>query len=192
MSEGNAEFHQLLQRVNERDPDAVDEFVANYRGELYWVIRRRLHQRLRSLFDSVDFLQSVWADFFAIPADQLKFASPSDLRAFLLDMAAHKLIDTFRRHFQCQRRNLNREHSLDGSARTVAQALTGQDPTPSQDAIAQETWEKLVQGLPHASQTVLTMLHEGRSHREIARALSVNERTVSRLVRNMKKLRPIP
>ena len=87
---------------------------------------------------------------------------------------------------KAQCRNLNRQRSLDGSAAAEVLGMDGSDPSPSQGVVAQETWESLLQGLPESSATILKMLREGHSHRDIARALSVSEKTVYRLIRTLK------
>ena len=80
VSEGNAEFHHLMKRLASGDANAAEELIEKYRHDLHRVIRNRLHQKLRRQFDSIDFLQSVWGTFFAIPADRLQFNDSSALR----------------------------------------------------------------------------------------------------------------
>ncbi len=189
MRDGHQEFHQLMQRLRAGSPDAAEELLDRYHDDLYRVVRRWLHRRLRTQFDSVDFLQSVWGSFFAIPPEQLQFASPAALRAFLIDLATNKVIDAFRKRLAAQRRNLNREKSLDGSAAMEALSLAAAWPRPSEVAVEREIWDGLVEGLSDSAQTILSMLREGRSHREIARTLSVSERTIYRLIQSLEARR---
>jgi len=53
-----------------------------------------------------------------------------------------------------KRRDLGRQHSLDGSAKMAILTLEGRDPTPSQDVIAEEFWSELTRDLPAVSQTI--------------------------------------
>ena len=52
----------LLSKLNEGDPTAVEEIFLTYEPYLRMVVRRRLSGGLRAKFDSMDIVQSVWAD----------------------------------------------------------------------------------------------------------------------------------
>jgi RNA polymerase sigma factor (sigma-70 family) len=189
VSEGHQEFHDLMQRLRAGSPEAAETLLDNYHSDVHRVVRHWLHRRLRSQFDSVDFLQSVWGSFFALPAEDLQFADAATLRAFLLDLATNKVISAFRSRMRTQRRDLTREQSLDGSAKVLALGLAADDSTPSQALIAQEAWDDLVEDLPKASKTMLTLMREGHTQREIAEQLSVSERTVARLLHKLRTRR---
>jgi RNA polymerase sigma factor (sigma-70 family) len=189
MSDGDQDFEDLIKRFNDGDPDAAEELIDRYEPDVRRVIRHRLHTRLRRQFDSVDFLQSVWVTFFAIPADQLEFANPAGLRHFLLELATNKVIDAFRRRMQSRRFNTSREKSLSDSTKFEANDVAAATATPSQTLMAEEAWNGLIEGLPAISQTILSMLREGRTHSEIARTLSVSERTIARLLHKIQPRR---
>src|SRR5262245_1148600 len=97
MGETQTEFQLLMKRVRARSQGAVRALLEHYKPGLFRVIRRRLHRLLRSQFDSEDVLQSVWASFFAIPADEFDFEDPRALQAFLVEVACGKVIDAYRR-----------------------------------------------------------------------------------------------
>ena len=63
MSDAQAEFAQLMQRVRAGDPRAAQEVFDRYSEPIRRVVRRYLHQRLRAQYDSIDILQTVWASF---------------------------------------------------------------------------------------------------------------------------------
>jgi RNA polymerase sigma factor (sigma-70 family) len=185
MADEQHDFDQLMQQLREGSPEAAEYLFRHYRTDLVRVIRHNLNKRLRKQFDSVDFLQSVWRTFFTLPIEQLEFADSRALRAFLVELAANKVIDTYRSRFQSRRRSLNREKSLEGSAAIAASYLAADDPTPSQIAIEDEVWDQLITGLPKVGQSILRMLREGRSQREIAQELSVTERSIHRLLQKL-------
>jgi RNA polymerase sigma-70 factor (ECF subfamily) len=175
-----------MDRVREGSPEASRELYDRYGHHILRVVRRKLHSKLRPKFDSLDFVQDVWASFFAAePHEQKRFETPSALCAYLAQVASNKVADAFRMRLQRQKYNVNRENSLDGSAAFHAQTLIGPDPTGSQLAVANETYDRLTQGQPAHHGRILELLHQGHSHLEIATALGVNEKTIRRLIRKL-------
>ena len=63
IQDGN-DIREFLQRIHDGDQDAARDLLARYEGEVRLVVRRQLPRLLRSRFDSLDFLQSVWGSFF--------------------------------------------------------------------------------------------------------------------------------
>jgi RNA polymerase sigma-70 factor (ECF subfamily) len=185
MPDDRNEFNALLQRMRAGEPDAARELLERYGRHILYVIRRRLDQKLRSKFDSVDFLQDVWASFFTQPPEKHHFDSPEALFAYLTAMARHKVADAARQRLIYQKHNVNREHSLDGSYRWQAQGVPAPCPTPSEEVSGQEQWERLLEGRPQLQQRILTMLRQGHTHAEIAGALDLNEKTVRRLIQRL-------
>src|SRR5207302_24496 len=53
----------LLVKLSEGDTDAAAAVFRTYGPILRMVVRRQLSDRLRSKFDSLDVVQSVWVDF---------------------------------------------------------------------------------------------------------------------------------
>jgi RNA polymerase sigma factor (sigma-70 family) len=180
--DAQAELTRLMERIRGGSQDAVRELLARYGDSLLRVIRRRLRKPLRGQFDSADFVQAVWASFFAAPLQDYQFDSPEALMAFLTNLAANKVCDAARRAVQTQKRDLRRVHSLDGSAAVAALSLAAPTPTPSQVVLAKEQWDRLLQGQPAHRRAILLLLRQGHSVQEVARELGVNERTVRRVV----------
>ncbi|HZY85770.1 MAG TPA: helix-turn-helix domain-containing protein, partial [Gemmataceae bacterium] len=55
-------LHTLLERLCRGDDQAAEQVFRTYEPYLRKVVRRQLPTRLRSKFDSLDIVQSVWAD----------------------------------------------------------------------------------------------------------------------------------
>src|SRR5688572_23874581 len=72
MSEQQKDFSTLMQCVREGSADATKELLDRYGPHVLRVVRRKLNRKLRPKFDSVDFVQDVWASFFTTP-QQLQF-----------------------------------------------------------------------------------------------------------------------
>src|SRR5271167_2852245 len=57
-------IQELLARIQNGDDGAARELLNRYESKVRMVVRRQLPRLLRSRFDSLDFLQSVWGSFF--------------------------------------------------------------------------------------------------------------------------------
>src|SRR5687768_16029897 len=90
-------FDELLGRVQQGQDGAAEEFVARYGPHVLRAVRRGLHRRLRSKFDSEDFVQAVWASFFGDLCRSEKNVQLDDVIAYLKAMARNKIIDQHRR-----------------------------------------------------------------------------------------------
>jgi RNA polymerase sigma-70 factor (ECF subfamily) len=178
------EFERLLADIREGSEDAVRRLLDRYGRHILTVIRQKLDVSMRSVFDSLDFFQDVWASFFAGDRERA-FRDPNALIKFLVSVARNKVTDEMRRRLQGGKYNVSREHSLDGSARVEAAALADELPAPGEQAMAREEWERLLEGRPLYQRQILELLRQGYTHEEIAAELKVNERTVRRLIQRI-------
>ena len=60
--------------------------------------------------------------------------------------------------------------------------MAARQPTPSQEAVANDEWRRLLAELPDRYQRMLVLLREGHTQKDIARELNVNEKTVRRVL----------
>jgi RNA polymerase sigma-70 factor (ECF subfamily) len=168
-----------MRRVRAGSPDAVQDLFVRYSDDVRRVVRSRLHRRLRSRYDSLDFVQSVWASFLQIPADRYTFDSPDDLVGFLARVAYNKVVEVFRQHFQAKR-DVSREEGV-----AEADEVRDPRPTPSQVLIAEEHWERLLRNQPPHYRHILELLRQGYSHVEIADRLGLNPKLIQRLLHKL-------
>src|SRR5713101_9460007 len=103
MPNDEQEFKQLLEAIQDGSEEAARTFLDKYGSYILKVIRRRLAPRLRSKFDSSDFLQDTWASFFRDPPPPDAFSDPEALLAFLAQMARNKVDQTNRQRLQRRR-----------------------------------------------------------------------------------------
>jgi RNA polymerase sigma factor (sigma-70 family) len=182
MSASRDEFHDLMRRLGEGSEDAARELLDRYGEHILRVVRRKLSRDLRSKFDSQDFVQAVWASFFAKLPRRRGFDRPQALIAFLVTLAQNKVVDAVRQRLQTQKYNVNRERRLEGSVAAEAEALVAREPTPSEVAVANDEWRRLLAELPERYQRMLVLLREGYSQKDIAHELGVNEKTIRRVL----------
>lgn len=182
MSSPEDEFRSLMTRVQTGCPDAARELFDRYGEHIRRIVRRKLHQGLRSQYDSIDFTQDVWASFFAVPWEERAFDTPESLVAFLSEMAFHKVSKAFRRGFQTKKYNLHGKQSLNGDGPDGEPApeppLPG--PTPSQVAIANEQWERMNAGQPNRFRLMLELLRQGYDLKEVAERTGLHPKVIQR------------
>src|SRR5438128_1259056 len=129
---------ELLDKARQDSEMSAREIVERFGPYILRAVRRRLNKKLRSKFDSVDFVQAVWASFFALPSDRLQFAEPKELIDFLMGLARNKVVDAVRQRLETQKYNVNRELPLFDSTAADAREFHTRGPTASQVAIARE------------------------------------------------------
>lgn len=180
----DSDFAKLIERLRSGDPAAVDELCRRYGPFIQAVVRRQLHPRLRDRFDSLDFVQDVWASVLAIPPERFAFDSPEALAAYLRQIAANRVTEVFRQRFQTQKEDITRERS-DPSARD---RVASRAPTASQRAIAAEEWERLVARFPTGQRPILERYRDGHKLEDIADEAGVSLSTINRVVGRLRSL----
>jgi RNA polymerase sigma-70 factor (ECF subfamily) len=174
-------FRALLARIVAGSTDAVQELQQQFGEYIVRVIRNRLPRSLRPKYDSVDFVQDVWLSFFR--KTEHNFESPEHLIAYLMRMARNKVVDVTRDRLKSQQHDARREQRLGQSEfGQEAQQLYARDATPSETAIGDELWEKMLADQPPAYRLVLVLLREGRTQVEVAERLGLPRRTVQRIL----------
>ena len=132
MTGQDSEFRLLMEGVVAGSDAAAAKLLERYGPAVLQAVRRRLNRHLRSKFDSLDFVQDVWASFFANPPSQHRLHRPEMLVAFLAQVARNKVINVTRQRLQGTKRNVNREHSLDNSTVGGPAAVPAKQATPSE------------------------------------------------------------
>jgi DNA-directed RNA polymerase specialized sigma24 family protein len=162
MTDQHAEFTDLLKRVLAGDKDAAREFHALYGDYILYIVRKKLPRRLRSKFDSLDFVQDVWASFFGDIPSKYDFRRPEDLIKFLTAMAHNKVAAAARTRLQRQKYNVGREISLDVIPRGGDHFPDG-GSTPSTILMSEEEWVQFLQEQPIVHLRVFLLLREGKT-----------------------------
>ena len=176
MAEHAGDFQLLMQRLRDGDDEAARELFDHYRRHLSIIVRNRLAARYRNQYDSLDFLQAVWASFFALSPEDYRFEKPDDLKAFLSRLACNKVIDAVRRR-QSRKQGAERERPIIDDQ---SEALPDDRPTPSQEVIAEERWQELLAGLDGQHRRALEMLRLGHSYGSVSRATGLHPKAIQR------------
>src|SRR6478672_13692675 len=83
-------FQELLREAQAGSEAAAKELYETYVSHVLRCVRNRMWHRLRSKFDSQDFVQQVWASFFVGDGRLPDFETPDDLIAYLVRLAMKK------------------------------------------------------------------------------------------------------
>ena len=167
----------LLAKLSSGDPAAAEQAFLAYEPYLRMVVRRQLPAWLRPKFDSVDVVQSIWADLLdGFRTAGWRFSDAAHLRAFLVKATRHRFIDRLRQHERAR----DREEPLVESH--AAEGACAPDPRPSQVAQAEELWEQMLALCPEGHRDVLRLKREGLPLAEIARRTGLHPSSVRRIL----------
>jgi RNA polymerase sigma-70 factor (ECF subfamily) len=172
-------FQVAFSRACQGSAEDVRRLVDEYGAYILKVVRSRLDDRLRAKFDSLDFVQMVWASFFSEPGGFARFDNPQRLFRYLAAMARNKVVNEERRRIGDSKRG-------DGSKRLheeVGRDVTKLDEnTPSQHAMASERLSLLQSIESQRDREAMRLRMQGMAFQEIAERLGLHERTVRRIV----------
>ena len=187
--ENDTPLDDLLERLNRGDLDAAETILIEYEPQIRLAVSRQLSGALRSKLDTMDVVQAVWADVisgFRNNATKWHFDDRRQLKAFLVTLARHRLIDR-RRHYK---RAIERERPL--NQYTSVDLPASPQPRPSEIAQGAELWESILEQCPPAHRDLLRMKREGLPLAEIAKRCGLHEGSVRRIIyetaRRMSKL----
>ena len=191
----------MLSRLKSGDESAASEILQRYESQVRLVVRRFLPRVLRSRFDSQDIMQSVWRSFFqkvreeqstnpdtntaAVEKPVQEFQDSAQLFAFLSRMARNKVIDQYRRETS-QKSDVHRQRTMYGeSGEDLDPPAPDESPAEAAEAADEYShWRSLV---PEDRQELIDMKADGLSTREIGVKLGISERTVQRVLEDLRQ-----
>jgi RNA polymerase sigma-70 factor (ECF subfamily) len=170
----------LLDKLDRQDAGAAEQVFLTYEPLLRRVVRRQLPPRLRAKFDSVDVVQSVWADLLhGFRAAGWRFPDVDHLRAFLVRATRNRFIDRIRQH----QKMANREQPLTGT--DMDELPPTPEPRPSQVVQADELWEKMLALCSPDHHELLRLKRQGLSLSEIGAQTGLHPDSVRRILRTL-------
>ena len=167
----------LLEKLCRGDAAAAEQVFLAYEPYLRLVVRRRLPSRLRTKFDSLDVVQSVWADVLqGFREAGWRFTDADHLRAFLVKVTRNRFIDHLRKH----RAALKREQPLPEVA--PERLPPSPQPRPSEVVQADDLWEQMLALCPPDHRALLEFKRQGLRLKEIAARTGLHESSVRRIL----------
>jgi len=189
MCDDTRRFQSLLRQLQEGSHEAARELAETYGEHVLRCVRSRLPRRLRSRYDSIDFVQLVWKSVFTEPEKLAKLRDADQFVRFLAGIARNKVafVD---RELQSIKKDIDREVRLDEGAPDVGRHPASRDPTPSSIASFREQWDELVEQQSQRDGQVVQMRYEGSTFVEIAELLDIDESTARKVIRRLKRRKP--
>src|SRR5262249_47397721 len=166
----------LLEKLGSGDAAAAEQVFLTYEPYLRMVVRRLLPDQLRAKFDSVDIVQSVWADLLGrFRGAGWRFTDAAHLRAFLVKVTRNRFLARLR-HPQTA---LRHEQAL--AARERICPGVSRPEQPGEITRAKELWEQMLVHCPPAHHELLRLRREGVPLDEIAARTGLHKSSVRRI-----------
>jgi RNA polymerase sigma-70 factor (ECF subfamily) len=174
---GTEPLDRLLEQLNRGDTAAAEQVFREYEPYLRMLVRRQLRPAHRVKFDSMDIVQSVWADVLEGLRDAgWNFSDRVQLRAFLARLARNRFVDRCRKH----RNALIHEVPLTNAS--PAGAIAAHGPRPSEVAQRNELWDRMLALCPPAHHELVRLKREGLGLAEIAVRTGLHESSIRRIL----------
>jgi RNA polymerase sigma factor (sigma-70 family) len=180
MSMNSQSVEPLLDKLFQGNTAEAREVLLAYEPYLRRTVRRQLPPRLRAKFDSVDIVQSVWADLLrGYRSGRWQFSDPSHFRAFLVAVTRNRFIDRVRKH----RVASAREQPL-GDVHT-SQMPAAPEPAAPEKMQAEEMWEQMLALCPPEHKELLHLKRRGLAMEELAERTGLHPQSIRRILRNL-------
>jgi RNA polymerase sigma-70 factor (ECF subfamily) len=172
----------LLENLAKGESEAAERVFRDYEPFLRAIVRRRLTPMLRAKFDSMDVVQSAWADVLeGYRKEGWQFQDQAHMRAFLARVTYNHFATLCRKN----RAALEHEQVL-GEEEWPGEPAASQ-PRPSQEAQAAELWTTLMDLCPPAHREILELKGQGVPLAEIAERTGFHESSVRRILYDLAK-----
>jgi len=205
MSDESPADEALIQRIKQRDPTALAEYIQRHRAPLSRFVRSISGDHLLSVVGIEDLVQEVsTAALTGLATAPLEEYSVMD---WLQQLARRRVVDAHRFHFDAKRRNANRQRSIhadadaDGSSRNdspagLEQWLIASMTSPSAAFSRDARMTRMRQALETLADEQRQVIHlryaEGLPTKQIAQQLGKSDVAIRVLLsRSMRQLEKI-
>ncbi len=180
MNANQDSLEPLLDKLCQGDMSVAKKVFLAYEPQLRRIIRRQLPNRLRAKFDSVDIVQSMWADLLdGYRSGAWHFPDVRRLEAFLVQVARNRFIDRFRKH----RIPFEKEQPLGGLH--TSEMPAAQEAAPPQVVEAEELWEQMLALCPPEHRELLHLKRQGLPMEELVARTGLHPGSIRRILRNL-------
>jgi RNA polymerase sigma-70 factor (ECF subfamily) len=179
----------LVARWRAGDQTAAAELFQRYASRLIALARSRLSSRLAQRVDPEDVVQSAYRSFFGDAKDgRCDVGRGGDLWQLLVTITLHKLHDQVKRHRRAKRA-VERELNVgsDESWLNVEAHLATQVPSPMEAVALADEVEQIMRDLKPLYRRIMELRLQGYNIDEIAAATQSGERTVRRVLDQVKQ-----
>lgn len=177
----------LLARYCNGDSTAAEEIFSRYTERLLRLTRAKLTSRLAARLDPDDIAMSAWRSFFiGARKNQFTLTESGDLWRLLVSIILHKLYRRVRHH-QAEKRDVGREQQITQNSDEILASPAGTPSVHEALALADEV-EFVMAKLDNSGRRVLELRLQGEQIAAIAELTGRSERTVRRILSQIKDL----
>lgn len=171
---------KLLEQLWQGDVGVLGELFAVYESYLRAIVRSQLSDQLRSKFDSVDVVQSVWVQLLRrLGQDGCRVHDKDHLRALLVTIAKRRLVS--------RARKCASDVDLATDDEGWDSIFDSRQPPPSETAQANDLWARMLSLTSPDHHQVLILKREGLALQEIALRTGLHEGSVRRILRRLSR-----
>jgi len=178
------DLSRALQEAQKGDQTAWETLFRECYPKVRRVVRRRLNNSLRSLYDSTDIASDVMKSL-AANLNHLSFPSIDSLIAFLAHVAEQKVIDEYRKQHTLARDKSRERRLSPADSETAPIQVASPDPTASQEYQAEEVREWMLGRVDETGREIIDLKSAGYSVADIAVKTGWNIRKVQRFLKNL-------
>lgn len=180
----------LLAQWRQGDQQAADKLFRRYADRLIALAQSRMPARLNQRIDAEDVVQSVYRSFFnRTRAGQYEAQYGGDVWRLLVTITLHKLTNEVAHH-KAAKRAMDRELPLatseDNSLPGVSPEVLAREPSPMEAVVLAEELEQVMAALTPVQRQILELRLQGYKIDEIADQVHRSQRTVRRVLDNVK------
>lgn len=186
----NGESAELVKRFQAGDERAAEELFKRFAERLIRLAGARISEKLKRRVDAEDVVQSAYNSFFrGARAGRYHLERRGELWSLLVGITLHKLQHQAERH-TAGKRGVNREQpvSHQGSITGPGTVALAREPSPLEAAALADEVEALLRRLEPHHRPVLELRLQGCNHEDIAAQTNCSERTVRRVLEQVKRL----
>jgi RNA polymerase sigma factor (sigma-70 family) len=179
----------LLARWRQDDQQAATELFQRYADQLIALARNRMPAKLGQRVDAEDVVQSVYRSFFAgARAGRYELQRGGDLWRLLVTITLHKVYRQVAQHARAKRA-VGRDQSFGDGQNLIGQSapLLARDPSPVEVVTLVDELEQIMRGMKPQYRRMLELRLLGYNVLEIATETRSGERTVRRVLDQVKQ-----
>lgn len=181
------ELFHLISKARAGDEAALGVILDQHRDQLRRLAEKELNEKLSARVDASDIVQQTFLSA-CKKVDQFKGESLHEFVAWIYEIHRHNILDVAREHAGAEKRDVNREQTVNFSG------ISHDQSTPSQKVMQNEQTQRLstlLEQLPEDQREAVRLRHlEGKSLEEMAEHFGRSAQAVASLLkRGLENLR---
>ena len=186
----DSSFRAMMEDLLAGNEEAAAQIVEQHTAALVAVARRQIGAKLGRRVDPEDIVQSVYRSFFVrVKRGEFELGNGADLWKLLVTITLNKVRRQAKFH-RAGRRSMFQEQSLDGGKSTefpIDNLAQSEEPHPEEAAALVDEVQTFLATLSTRDRPILELRLQGYNSVEIARKTGRAERSVRRVLQQIRK-----